>query len=96
MGERESTIIELSVPLMVKQIQVAAELHDTLEQWRLSDNALRRLHRALPDFDEEACLLKSIAVNQLYGTQVLAIIPMAKNVQRVLSQPGASEKVLPW
>jgi hypothetical protein len=85
-------MIKLSVPLTEKQIQVAVELHDTLEQWHLSDNALRRLHQALPHFDEEACLLKSIAVNQLYGTQVLAIIPMAKNVQRVLSQPGASEK----
>jgi len=85
-------MIELAVPLTPKQIQIAGELHDTLEQWRLSDNALRRLHRALPEFDEEACLLKSVAVNQLYGTQVLAIIPMAKNVQRVLSEPGATEK----
>ncbi len=85
-------MIELAVPLTLKQIQVAGELHGMLEQWRLSDNALRRLHRALPGFDEEACLLKSIAVNQLYGTQVLAIVPMAKNAQRVLSQPGATEK----
>jgi hypothetical protein len=85
-------MIELAVPLTPKQIQIAGELHDTLEQWRLSDNALRRLHRALPEFDEEACLLKSVAVNQLYGTQVLAIIPMARNVQRVLSEPGATEK----
>jgi hypothetical protein len=85
-------MIELSVPLTLKQIQIAGELHGLLEQWRLSDNALRRLHRALPGFDEESCLLKSIAVNQLYGTQVLAIIPMAKNVQRALSQPGATEK----
>jgi hypothetical protein len=62
-------VIELAVPLTQKQIQVATELHDTLDQWRISDNALRRLRRVLPGFDEEACLLKSIAVNQLYGTR---------------------------
>jgi hypothetical protein len=85
-------MIELAVPLTEKQIQIAAELHGTLDQWRVSDNALRRLHRALPGFDEEACVLKAIAVNQLYGTQVLAIIPMAKHVRQVFSQAGAAEK----
>jgi hypothetical protein len=70
-------------------------MHDTLEQWRLSDNALRRLRKALPGFDQEVCLLKSIAINQLYGTQVLAIIPMAKHVGHVLSQPGATEEGAP-
>jgi hypothetical protein len=85
-------MIELAVPLTLKQIQVAGELHGMLEQWRLSDNALRRLHRALPGFDEETCLLKSIAVNSLYGTNVLAIIPMAKHVRNVLLRPGATEQ----
>jgi hypothetical protein len=33
----------------------------------------------MPSFDDEACLLKSLAINQLYGTQVLAIIPMARH-----------------
>jgi hypothetical protein len=82
----------LAVPLKQKQIDLAVELHQTLDQWRLSDKSLARLRKALPGFDEEACLLKSIAINQLYGTQVLAIIPMAKHVQFALSQPGATEK----
>jgi hypothetical protein len=36
--------------------------------------------------------LKSIAVNSLYGTNVLAIIPMAKHVRNVLLRPGATEQ----
>jgi hypothetical protein len=84
--------VPLAVPLTHKQIDLAAELHGTLDQWRLSDNALRRLHQALPGFDEDACLLKSIAVNQLYGTQILAIFLMAKHVRQVLSRVGATEQ----
>jgi hypothetical protein len=85
-------MVGLAVPLTHKQIDLAAEFHGTLDQWRLSDNALRRLHHALPSFDEDACLLKSIAVNQLYGTQILAIFLMAKHVRQVLSRVGATEQ----
>ena len=85
-------MIGLATPLTQKQIELATELHQTLDQWRLSDNALRRLRRALPELDEEACILKSIAVNSLYGTQVLAIIPMAKSVLSVLSRTSATDK----
>jgi hypothetical protein len=71
-------MIGLATPLTQKQIELATELHQTLDRWRLSDNALRRLRRALPELDEEACILKSIAVNSLYGTQVLAIFRWLK------------------
>jgi hypothetical protein len=61
----------LKVPLAQNQIHSANRLHQRLEQWRLSDAALHRLHEIMPSFDDEACLLKSLAINQLYGTQVL-------------------------
>jgi len=74
----------LAVPLSQVQITAANQLHQRLEQWALSDRALHRLRQSVPGFDPEACLLKTLAVNQLYGTNVLAIIPMSRHVYRVL------------
>jgi hypothetical protein len=85
-------MVALVVPLSQTQIDIAGQLHQRLEQWRLSDMALRRLRQALPNFDDETCLLKSIVVNQLYGTQVLAIIPMSRHVKHILSDVGATER----
>ena len=76
-------------PPTLSQIAAGGRLHQSLEQWRLSDQALRRLHESLPEFDFETCLLKSLAINALYGTQVLAIIPMSLHVQRVLRRRAA-------
>jgi hypothetical protein len=42
------------------------------------------LGKVLPEFDEEACLLKAVAVNTLYATQVLAITRMARYIESVL------------
>lgn len=56
-------MVALVVPLSQTQIDIAGQLHQRLEQWRLSDMALRRLRQALPHFDDETCLLKSIVVN---------------------------------
>jgi len=39
-----------------------------LEQWRLADQALRLLAERCPDFEPPTCLLKVVAVNELYGT----------------------------
>jgi hypothetical protein len=75
---------KLFIPLIRTQIDAACRLHQRLGQWRLSDLALRRLHEQLPGFDNESCLLKCIAINVLYGTQVFAIIPLSQHVQSVL------------
>jgi hypothetical protein len=75
---------QLKVPLSQKHIIAANHLHQRLEQWQLSDTALHRLQQSIPGFDPEACLLKALAVNQLYGTNVLAIVPMSRHVYRVL------------
>jgi hypothetical protein len=76
----------LAVPLTQNQIEAANRLHRRFEQWRLSDDALLKLRALLPDWDLESCLLKCIAVNSLYGTQVYAVIRMAHHVQNVLSR----------
>ncbi len=84
MNTQGNRVEQLDVPLSRKHITAANHLHQRLEQWRLSDMALHRLQQSIPGFDPEACLLKSLAVNQLYGTNVLAIIPMSRHVYCVL------------
>jgi hypothetical protein len=48
--------------------------------------ALKRLRETLPEFDRESCLIKSVAINALYGTQVLAIVRMAEHVEAILQE----------
>jgi len=59
----------------------------------VSDAALRRLREALPGFENEACLLKAVAVNSLYGTRLYALARMARHVQTVLA--GADLRLAP-
>src|SRR5437879_4614585 len=75
----------LKFPLRKTQIDAAQRVHNRLEQWRVTDSALLRLRAAMPDFDYESCLLKTVAVNTLYGTQILAVTKMAKHVHDVLN-----------
>lgn len=76
----------LAVPLTQAHVNTACQFHESLKQWKLSDAALIRLREAVPGFDAEACLLKSIAVNSLYGTQVLAIVRMADHIKKTMAQ----------
>jgi hypothetical protein len=71
---------------MQRQIDAACRLHQRLGQWWLSDAALKRLRETLPEFDRESCLIKSVAINALYGTQVLAIIRMVEHVETILRE----------
>ena len=80
-------MMDLEVPLAQTQIDAACRLHRRLKQWWLSDAALRRLRKTLPGFDREACLIKSVSINSLYGTQVFAIVRMAQHVHAVLRKP---------
>lgn len=74
----------LAIPLTKEQMEMACRLHNGLTQWRVTDSALKQLRTALPGFDQGACLVKSVAVNTLYGTQILAIVPMALYVEECL------------
>lgn len=74
----------LTVPLLISQIDAANRLHQQLLQWQITDQALRSLHAHFPGFDMEATLLKVVAVNQLYGTQVYAVIPLARHITEII------------
>lgn len=75
----------LATPLAPPQIEAACRLHARLEQWRLSDASLLRLRKRMPEFDLEACVAKVVAVNALYGTQVYAVLRMARHAHEVLN-----------
>lgn len=75
----------LSVPLLAQQVDAACRLHTLIGQLGQTDAALVRLGKVLPGFDGEACLLKTVAVNTLYATQVLAITRMARYIKSVLA-----------
>jgi len=77
--------MDLAVPLPIEKIDAANRLHERLEQWRLADEALRLLADRCPGFAPDACLLKVVAVNALYGTNVYATTRMAKHVASVLA-----------
>lgn len=82
-----------AVPLAIPQIEAANELHLRLEQWRITDTALQELHVRFPGFDIEATLLKVVAVNQLYGTNVYAVDRMAKHIVEVMHADMPSDNV---
>ena len=63
-----------------KQIDAALRIHGRLKQWRLSDVALNKLRDKMPGWSDEATLLKCVAINALYGTNILAIVKMAQHV----------------
>jgi len=83
--------MKLAVPLYKRQIVAAGKLRQNLQQWQKSDAALVALHKKIPGFTPEACLLKSVAVNAIYGTNVLAIVRVANHVKAVLSRHNLAQ-----
>jgi len=77
--------MQLAVPLPFNKITAANSLHERLEQWRLADQALRLLADRCPGFELDICLLKVVAVNALYGTNLYAVTRMAKHAASVLA-----------
>jgi hypothetical protein len=79
--------MELAVPLSQQQVDSAWGVHQTLKQWRLSETVLEKLNDKFPGFSDEACLLKTVALNAIYGTQLFATVRMANRVvMRVLAE----------
>jgi hypothetical protein len=72
--------------LTSNQVEAACQLHETLPRWALADAALRRVRERIAGFDEPACLVKVVAVNDLYGTNVLATVALAQSMSRILAQ----------
>ena len=57
----------------------------------MADCALHALHVHFPGFDAEATLLKVVAVNQLYGTNVYAVIRMSQHIAEVMPEANNIE-----
>ena len=76
----------LAVPLTKDQIVAANRLHERLAQWRAADEALLAVRERFPEFDMTGCLVKTLIVNALYGTNVFAITRMAEHVRKVLDE----------
>src|SRR5258706_12930302 len=76
----------LVVPLTMSQIEAANRLHGKLLQWQVTDRALYIIQVNLPRFDIEATLLKVVTVNQLYGTNVYAVVRMAQQINAEVAE----------
>jgi hypothetical protein len=76
---------QLAVSLGPEQIQAATELHNKLETWATTDRALTKLAQLLPGFGPEESLIKAVAINALYGTNVMAITRMAAHISTTMS-----------
>jgi len=76
----------LAVPLLPTQIAAAERLHARSRQWKVSDGALHALAKRFPDFGDEAVVLKSVAINALYGTNIFAITRMAEHAKGVIAK----------
>lgn len=81
--------MQSTLPLQPGQLAAAARIRDRLPQWRLCELALVRLHESVPGFSPESSLLKVVAVNSLYATQVYALVRMAEHVARVMATAPA-------
>jgi hypothetical protein len=81
----------MKLPLTRNQIAAAMRLHGQMIGWRTTDLALAKLSQSIPGFDAQACLLKAVSVNALYGTQVFSIVRMADHVQEVMRTADISK-----
>ena len=72
--------MRLTVPLAPEQIAAASRLHDQFPEWNAIDQALLALRERFPHFGLKSALLKVAALNQLYGTNVYAVVRMAQHV----------------
>ena len=73
---------------LVGAAQVAAAVRifeERLKETAAAEQALRRLARVMPGCDHESILLKVAALNQLYGTNVYAVVRMASHIVRLFS-----------
>lgn len=74
------------VPLQQLEVDAANCIHDLMEAWRNDSEVMQKLRDELRDqWDVPASLLRCIAINGLYSTNVFAIRRMANHVSRVMT-----------
>jgi hypothetical protein len=88
----EESLTLLKLPLSQSQITVAGQIHRQLPAWNAADEALTLLAKQVPGFSLPETMLKVAAVNQLYGTNLLAVTRMARfistELDRASLEPG--------
>jgi hypothetical protein len=70
-------------------VDAATKLYESafFRGWHLSNAALKKLSNDLRnDWSEVSCLLKVVAVNELYGTNVYTVIPTALHISQIMSR----------
>ena len=69
--------------LTMDMVLAATELYDAhFPEWQLSNASLHALRKAFPEWDAKSCLLKAAAINELYGTNVYLLVPLARSISR--------------
>jgi len=74
----------IAVPLSERQVAAANRIYLRLERWQITDRALRMLAGSCPEFGPEETLLKVVAINGLYATNVYAIDRMADHIRHIV------------
>ena len=78
---------EVIHPVQASQIEAANRLRTHIYAWVDTDEAFDLLKRNVPGFSPEASLLKAAAINDLYATNVYAMLRMAKHIHEVMLDP---------
>jgi hypothetical protein len=85
----------LANALTQEQVDIANRFHRQLPRWQMSDQALFKLRDRVPEWDSATCLLKSVAIDALYGTNVymnwLKGIQINAELRNVLIRPSRSQ-----
>jgi hypothetical protein len=87
---QEIPMMRTGIPLLPSQLTAAQALYVQLSQWNATNHALTALKNRFPDFDLESTLLKVAAINQLYGTNVYAVVRMAEHASNVMTTTAHS------
>lgn len=80
--------VHSGVELRIEQIDAAVRLRARSVQWDLTDRALIELDRLWPGFSPEASLIKAVAINSLYSTRILALVPLGKHIASAMKRIG--------
>src|SRR6516164_289421 len=78
----------------MSKIEAAARLRSKMPEWQASDRTPEALRDRFPKLSDSAVLLKTVAINALYGTNLLALSRMASHVKKVLDEVGKDNLAL--
>jgi hypothetical protein len=78
--------MELFKSLPREAISAAGQLREKMAGWLTSDKALESLAERFPEFDEASTLLKTVAINALYSTNLYAIERMAEHITGIMER----------